>query len=251
MPNCNGEAGWRGLPHRPDHELSSEWREIWALLKQADDVQRTGATDVAVRLGEINALTVMSVPGALYGGVTLIDDTGALSTVGATHRFASVLDDIQRECGQGPWLSTARNQHTIRIDDLAAEDRWPRYREAALQRTAVRSVVSYRLFDDGKCLAALNLYANTAGVFDNDSIEIGLVFAAHTTLVWNTMRRERQFRSALASRDIIGQAKGILMERFRVDAVAAFDLLRKLSQQSNVKLLDIAEKIIAARPPLE
>lgn len=98
-------------------------------------------------------------------------------------------------------------------------------------------------------MAALNLQAEAAGVFTEESIEVGLVFAAHTTMAWNSMRRERQFQSALASRDIIGQAEGILMERFDISAVAAFELLQKLSQDSNVKIAEIAAKLIALDHP--
>ena len=135
----------------------------------------------------------------------------------------------------------------VAIEDLSTETRWPRYRDAALPLTPIRSILSFRLFSDGKGLAALNLYAEGAHKFDEESVELGLIFAAHTSVAWNTMRRTEQFRSALASRDVIGQAKGILMERFAIDAFAAFDLLRRLSQESNVKLIDIAEKVVADR----
>ena len=108
----------------------------------------------------------------------------------------------------------------------------------------MRSVVSFRLFGDPHDLAALNLLAEPPHAFDEESIELGLIFAAHTTVAWNMMRRHEQFRSALASRDLIGQATGILMKRFDLNAVAAFDLLRKLSQESNTKLVDVADRLV-------
>lgn len=166
----------------------------------------------------------------------------------ATHRYPTLLDDIQREFAEGPCVSAAWTHQIIHIEDLAAEDRWPKYRAAAMERTPVRSVVSYRLFGDDRQSAALNLYAESAGAFDEESVELGLVYAAHTSVAWNSMRREQQFRSALASRDVIGQAKGMLMERFNIDAVAAFELLRRLSQESNTRLADIAERLVATRP---
>jgi AmiR/NasT family two-component response regulator len=76
-----------------------------------------------------------------------------------------------------------------------------------------------------------------------------LIFAAHTTLAWNAMRRQEQFQSALASRDVIGQATGMLMERFDIDAVAAFELLRRLSQESNTKFVTVAGRIVRAERP--
>ena len=98
-------------------------------------------------------------------------------------------------------------------------------------------------------MAALNFHAEMTGVFTEESVEIGLVFAAHTSMAWKSMCRELQFRSALASRDVIGQAKGILMERFDINALAAFELLQKLSQQSNTKLADLAERLIVIDHP--
>jgi AmiR/NasT family two-component response regulator len=72
-----------------------------------------------------------------------------------------------------------------------------------------------------------------------------LVFAAHSSVAWNSARRDEQFKNALASRDTIGQAKGMIMERYGVDAVQAFELLRKLSQDSNVPLIKVATQIVA------
>jgi AmiR/NasT family two-component response regulator len=74
-----------------------------------------------------------------------------------------------------------------------------------------------------------------------------VIFSAHVALAWGMLRRDEQFRSGLASRDRIGQAKGIVMERFDVDAVQAFELLKRLSQQSNTKLVDIAQRVIETR----
>ena len=74
--------------------------------------------------------------------------------------------------------------------------------------------------------------------------EIGLVFAAHSSVAWNAARRDEQFKKALASRDVIGQAKGMLMERYGVNAIQAFELLRKLSQDSNTPLTQVAADLV-------
>ncbi len=93
--------------------------------------------------------------------------------------------------------------------------------------------------------SALNVYAEQPNVFDEASRSIGLVFAAHSSVAWNSARRDEQFKNALASRDMIGQAKGMIMERYGVDAVQAFELLRKLSQDSNVPLIKVATDLVA------
>ena len=231
-----------------DLELSEERAQTFTVLRQVDDVQRAENGDFESALRAIGETTVESVPGAQYAGLTVVERGEAISTMAATHPYPALLDDVQREFRQGPCLSAAWTHQIIHIDDLTTDDRWPDYRAAALDRTPVRSIVSFQLFGDDKQSAALNLYAETAGAFDDDSIELGLVYAAHTSVAWNSMRREQQFRSALASRDVIGQAKGILMERFDIDAVAAFELLRRLSQESNTRLTDIAERLVGTRP---
>jgi AmiR/NasT family two-component response regulator len=171
--------------------------------------------------------------------------------VAATHTYPTRLEEIQRDVDEGPCLSAAWNQHIIRIDDLTSDMRWPRYQRTALELTPVRSIVSFQLSGDAKNIAALNLYAESAHAFDEESVELGLIFAAHTTVAWNTMRSKEQFTNALASRDLIGQAKGILMERFDINAVAAFELLRRLSQESNTKLVEIARRLASSEHPAE
>jgi hypothetical protein len=222
---------------------------MYHVLELVDRLQRRAATDFESALRSINETTVDSVPGAQYAGITLVNTEGKVSTLASTHAYADWLDDIQRDVNEGPCLSAAWNQHVLRIDDLASDSRWPRYRQQALQRTPLRSIVSFQLFGHDKSIAALNIYAEPARAFDDEAVELGLVFAAHTTVAWNMMRRQEQFTSALASRDIIGQAKGILMERFGIDAMAAFELLRRLSQESNTRLADIAHRLVESERP--
>jgi hypothetical protein len=223
--------------------ISLERQRIYNVVTQIDHLLRQGNSDFEMALGPINEANVQSVPGAQYAGVTLIESDGEISTIAATHPYPGWLDLIQREVGEGPCLSANWHQHTIHIPDLSTDDRWPLYRDAALHRTPVRTVLSFRLFSETKRLAALTFYADQPGAFDEQSIEVGLVYAAHTTVAWNALDRAQQFRSAIANRDIIGQAKGMLMERFKMDAASAFELLRSMSQQTNTKLVEIAEKI--------
>jgi AmiR/NasT family two-component response regulator len=104
--------------------------------------------------------------------------------------------------------------------------------------------MAFQLWIAGETMGALNVYAETANAFSADTRAIGLVFAAHSSVAWNAARRDEQFKKALASRDVIGQAKGMLMERYGVNAIQAFDLLRKLSQDSNTPLMQIAADLV-------
>lgn len=221
--------------------------ELAALVR---DLQQSGHTDAETALGDLVQSAAKFVPGADFAGITQADRGGAVRTIAATDDVAAVLDRVQQDHGQGPCLSAAWEQHTIVVDDLAVDQRWPRYRHDALQRTNVRSVMSFRLFSGQRTVGALNFYADRPGVFGDDAIEVALVYATHAAIAWDVQRRDEQFRSALASRDIIGQAKGMLMERFNIDAVQAFDLLKRLSQDGNTPLVDIARRLVDSDHPL-
>lgn len=220
------------------------------LVELVTDLER-GNGDTAAGLHELIGNGVHHVTGSQYGGITLAEKNRSVSSVVATHRYPMVLDMIQNSCGEGPCLAAAWEHHLMHIPDLNAEQRWLCYRRLALEQTPIRSILSYELFVDGTSMAALNFYADHPQAFSEESVEVGAVFATHIALAWSMMRRQDQFRSALASRDIIGQAKGVIMERFDLDAVEAFELLTRLSQQSNTRLVDIAVTLIDSEHPLK
>jgi AmiR/NasT family two-component response regulator len=99
------------------------------------------------------------------------------------------------------------------------------------------------MFKEGASAATLNFYAESPDVFDDKSVNLGLIFATHAALVWNMMRRDQQFRVALVSRDIIGQAKGRLMERFDIDAAEAFEMLKRMSHDANTPIAQVAQRV--------
>ncbi|OBG69346.1 GAF and ANTAR domain-containing protein [Mycobacterium sp. E3339] len=208
-------------------------------------------TDTDVGLRELIHNGVQHVAGSQYAGITLAEKSRAVNNVVATHQYPIVLDAIQNRYGEGPCVEAAWRHHVMHVDDLTAEERWPRYRRHALEQTPIRSILSFELFVNHDSLAALNFYADSPHAFGDDAVDLGAVFATHVALAWSVMRRQDQFRSALASRDIIGQAKGIIMERFGLDAVEAFELLTRLSQQSNTRLIDIAHGLVESEHPIK
>lgn len=214
------------------------------------DLERHG-TDTGVVLRQLVESGARHVAGCQYAGITLADKTKSVTNVVATHRYPMVLDSIQNRYGEGPCLAAAWQQHVMHVEDLNVDERWPLYQRHALEQTPIRSILSYELFADSTNMSALNFYADHPNAFTEESLELGSVFAAHVALVWSMMRRQDQFRSALSSRDIIGQAKGVLMERFSLDAVEAFELLSRLSQKSNTKLIEIARTLIDSEHPLK
>jgi ANTAR domain/GAF domain len=235
---------WRNLPVNSQSAMFLQAAQLVA------DLHQRASLDTPALLRELIAGAAESVPGAQYSGITVTERRRHSQSAAATHRYPVMLDEIQSRYQQGPCLTAAALQDSVRIDDLDAEDRWPLYREEALKQTPIRSILSFGMFREGGTTAALNFYAEPVNAFDDGSVNLGLIFASHTALVWNMMRRDQQFRSALASRDIIGQAKGRLMERFDIDAAETFELLRRLSQESNTPIAHIAQRVVTGDRPL-
>jgi transcriptional regulator with GAF, ATPase, and Fis domain len=229
-------------------ELSTR-RELMRLAQLVRDMQEREPADMGAAFDSLTESAAKFVPGAQYAGITITHGHNRIETLAGTGRYPSVLDQIQHRHREGPCVSAAWEQHTISLNDIAADGRWPHYRREALEQTPIRSVLSVQLFTTRQMSAALNFYAEQDHAFDEDSLQVGLAFAAHMALVWSTFHREEQFRSALESRDVIGQAKGILMERFDLDSVEAFDLMRGLSQRSNIPVAEIARRLVRAEHP--
>jgi putative methionine-R-sulfoxide reductase with GAF domain len=219
---------------------------IAALIR---DLYARAPAEVATALDELTAAAAHHVPGAQYAGITAIDRRGRIDTLSATGRYPGLVDVIQRRHQQGPCLEAVREDHIVRVDDLSNDTRWPHYRRDALAETPIRSVLSFAMSAGQDPLGALSLYSEQPYAFEAESEDLGFVWAAHAALAWSALRRDMQFRSALASRDIIGQAKGMLMERYRIDADRAFDRLRQLSQESNIPVAEISRRLVEAGRP--
>jgi GAF domain-containing protein len=216
-------------------------------LRIAEIVQQLHSrpdTDSDTVVAELAEHAAVEIPGAQYAGVTVTRSAKHIDTPAATHKWPILLDEIQQLHREGPCLTAAWEEKTIHVPDLETDDRFPLYRRDALEQTPIRSVMAFQMFIAGETMGALNVYAEEPRAFGQASRDIGLIFAAHSSVAWNSARRDEQFRRALASRDTIGQAKGMIMERYGVDAVQAFEVLRKLSQDSNVPLVEVATELV-------
>ena len=140
-------------------------------------------------------------------------------------------------------MSALREHHTVQIEDTATDTRWPRFARAALDH-GVHSMLSFQLFVHDENLGALNLFGNHRAAFDEESLLVGGVLAQHASIAIIGAEAEAQFDAALARRDIIGQAKGLLMQRENLTGLQAFALLLKTSQNANIKLVEIARWVV-------
>jgi hypothetical protein len=244
------EARIVDTPKTEDQYLDSRTAMYLQASQFVADLHQRASFDTPALLSGLITGAAESVPGAQYAGITATQKRRGIETAAATHRYPVLLDEIQGRYQQGPGLTAAVSQKSVRIDDLAGDDRWPLYRGAALRQTPIRSIMSFGMFKEGVSAAALNFYAESPNVFDDESVNFGLIFATHAALVWNMMRRDQQFRVALVSRDIIGQAKGRLMERLGIDAAEAFERLKQMSQEANTPIAQVAQRVTGANSSL-
>jgi GAF domain-containing protein len=198
--------------------------------------------DVDATLQTISRAAVAAVPGADECGVSYVVRRRDVEPRAWTSDLPKVLDALQGQLQEGPCLDAVWDQRVVSVPDVAGEERWPRFaREAAAH--GVGSLLCFQLFVVGDHLGALNLYARRAGAFDAESEEVGLLFAAHAAVALAGAEHEAHLRAGMDHRDLIGQAKGILMERYRLTAVQAFDLLVRASSLTNRKLRDVADEL--------
>jgi GAF domain-containing protein len=202
---------------------------------------------VLTRVAELARRTV---PGAAEVSVTMVRERVA-ETAAYTGPLALSLDEWQYQQGTGPCLEAAATRTTVSLPELAADDRWPNWAERALAAGA-RSSLSVGLPIEDHVDGALNLYGVHDAAFDDDAVMLAETFAgyaavalANANLYGVTAQLARQLQSAMASRAVIEQAKGVIMGRRRCTAEAAFAVLAKLSQDSNRKVRDVAALLVA------
>jgi GAF domain-containing protein len=197
-------------------------------------------------LDDVTAAAVELVPGADAAGVLLVKRGGKFESLADTDGLVAELDKLQFDFGEGPCAEAALQQTIVRSDDLRSESRWPRYAPAAVQ-LGVLSGLSFKLYTADRTAGALNLFGFQADVWDTDAETTGAVLAAHAAAAILAKSQDEQMQVALSTRDRIGQAKGIIMERYGVDDVRAFDMMRRLSQESQMKLAEVAQRVIETR----
>lgn len=231
--------------------MTAPFDEIYLRIAEFAQNLHTSETHAGVVIAELTEFAATVIPGAQSAGITTVKPHNtAVSTPAATNRWPILLDQIQQQHHQGPCLTAASDQVPIDINDLEHDRRWPKYRADVLAQTPIRSIMSFELAGTPHLMAALNVYADHPHAFDEHAHAIGRIFSTHTSLAWDAARSRDQFTQALASRDIIGQAKGLVMERFGIDALQAFAMLRKLSQDSNIPVAQIAERLVQVDHPL-
>ncbi|HVE93361.1 MAG TPA: GAF and ANTAR domain-containing protein [Acidimicrobiales bacterium] len=219
------------------------------------DANRLGAVVLADHtLDEIVALlssvTREAVPAAQLVSLTLLGRNGTPYTAEASDELATALDQVQYSERDGPCLHAVATQESVNVHLDQEAERWPQF-VAACTNAGLHSVLSTPFEVHNHLVGAFNVYGSESARFSGEAEQIGRLVVRHGgVLLANAIALHaastlnEQLHEALATRDLIGQAKGILMARESCDADRAFDILRRASQRSNKKLRDVATEVI-------
>lgn len=226
------------MDDRPEPDLAHVLSEIARSL----DRERT----MEGLLRAVALAAVRAVPGARHASVTAAGWGGGPDRTARTDETAAGVDRLQSEAGVGPSIEAVRSRSPYVVPDLAADDRWPAFGPRVIE-LGVRSVLAVPLLVEAGDLGAITLYAGSPGALRGRAEYVAPLLAAHSAVALAASRRECQLTEALESRDVIGQAKGILVERHGATRQQAFQLLVETSQRTNIKLREVSEYLVGTR----
>ncbi|NNG41031.1 GAF and ANTAR domain-containing protein [Flexivirga sp. ID2601S] len=217
---------------------ATEFARVAAQLAAADGPEAT-AKEVVEQARSLLA--------ADHAGITLIGSRGRLRTVGTDDPVALTADELQYRLHEGPCADSSWTGETFASSAVADDERWPAWGRA-VARLGVGSALAGELTDtDGHRLGSLNLYWRAQRPFTRDDHSYVQIFATHAAIALHSSMRHAQLNTALDARKVIGQAQGILMERHALRAEQAFEVLRRYSQNHNIKLREVAEFLVSTR----
>ena len=193
------------------------------------------------------ALATDTIDGCDYAGVSIVHRKRQIDTPAFTDEIARRGDELQYKLQQGPCLDTIWEHDTIHSPNLAEEQRWPDWAPRMAEELGVCSMLCLRLYTSGDTLGGLNLYSSRIDAFDDDDVNTATFLAANIAVALAESRQVEQMQNAIGNRTVIGQAQGILMERFDMGPDPAFQVLRRVSQADNIKLVQVAAELVRTR----
>jgi GAF domain-containing protein len=181
-----------------------------------------------------------------YAGVVFVHGRRRVETAAATDPFIETLELVQLECGQGPDIDVLEDRYGVLVSDTTSDRRWPQWAERVASY-GIRSMISARLYTSASTIGTLNLYDSKPEKFDLDDQAVAHLLARHAAVALAAARTTENLWLAVDARKLVGQAQGILMERFQLSADQAFAVLMRYSQDNNLKLRAVAEKLVETR----
>jgi GAF domain-containing protein len=185
-----------------------------------------------------------ALPGFDQIGISLMDRKGNVETKAATGDLVWRLDKLQYELGEGPCVETLHDRIIVEAPDVRHDQRWPRYVPRAVAE-GLRAQLALKLYlDDEGTLGGLNIYSTTCEDIDPEAVHMAELFAAQAAIALGYAKERENLNEALHSRKVIGQAIGLVMERYQLTEDRAFAFLVRASSHSNIKLRDIAQTMV-------
>ena len=181
-----------------------------------------------------------------YAGVMLVHRDKTIETAAATDPLVSELDQFHATCGEGPGLGSMSDSLTVRVADTRFDLRWEKWARC-LDERGVRSVIAARMTTGADDMGTLNLFHSEPDAFDADDEAVAAILARHAAVALAAAQRAENLWLAIDARKLVGQAQGILMERFDLTADQAFAVLLRYSQDKNLKLRAVAELLVSHR----
>lgn len=200
----------------------------------------------ATRIADGIAQTAREAVGCDAAAVSFVAAGRRIQPTASTSRAAYRAEQLQGSLGEGPGRVAAEARETVVADDLSSEERWPVWANDAVE-LGFRSALTVPLHERGRVFAVLQLYSGRPAAFGAEQNAIATLLARRSSVALAAVRRTDHLKQAVDARTVIGQAEGILMERYDLDADTAFSVLRRYSQQGNVKLHDVAERVVRER----
>lgn len=223
----------------PDHEMFNR-----ALADAAREMQGERSSQQAMDAAVGIATKIIS--GCDMAGVSVVRRDG-VDTPAVSHPQLRKADEYQFKLSEGPCYDALHESDTVTSSDLSTDGRWPRWGPQLAEEMGLFSILSYRLFSDGGTIGALNLYGSGRSAFTSEDLYDGLALAAHIAVALAAAQEIEHLEKAVGSRTVIGQATGILMERYDLNPDAAFSVLARLSSEQNVKLRLLARQVVETR----
>jgi GAF domain-containing protein len=178
-------------------------------------------------------------------GISTTDKDGKVTTRAATSQLVWDLDALQYEFGEGPCVDAIRGEPVVSVPSIRHDQRWPRFVKRAVQDHNLRSQLAVRLWlDDEGTVGGLNIYSTGSDEVPEEDVRLAELFAIHAAVAFGKAQTIDHLTKALESRKVIGQALGLVMAEYGIDEDAAFAFLRRASSHSNVKLRDVAARIV-------
>jgi GAF domain-containing protein len=200
--------------------------------------------DEAVTFDQVVKRALEVVPGCRHAGVTLRARRGRLESVATSDDLVVTCDELQYDLDEGPCLDAVTENFSYVANDLANDERWPRWGPRVAE-LGVGSVIAVQLTDTTNVLGALNMYGDGPRAFGTNDVDLAITYGIHATTALRTARLVTGLESALQSRHDIGLAQGILMQTFDLTPDRSFEALRRVSNDRNVPLRELARQVVA------